>query len=95
MSIRTKIANLPALPGREIRLGPVMPRMDGPPGTVHVSTGRLLLSVHEVEFLLGIGPTSVYRLIKNGTLRGVKLGTGTFVLAEGVLRRIAELKIAR
>jgi excisionase family DNA binding protein len=52
---------------------------------------RLMLSISEVGFLLGIGRTSVYGLIKRGDLRSFKLGARTLVPTEDVLRFAAQL----
>jgi excisionase family DNA binding protein len=52
---------------------------------------RLMCSIPEAAFSLGIGRTSVYGLINRGALRAVKLGTRTLIPTEDVLRFAAEL----
>ena len=49
---------------------------------------RVLLSVKEAANALGIGRTSTYLLIKNGTLKSRKVGRRRLVKAESV-RRLA------
>ena len=59
------------------------------------SQEKLMLSIPEVGLRLGIGRTSVYGLIKRGTLKTIKLGTRTLIPAEDVIQFVAELKRSR
>lgn len=45
---------------------------------------RMTYSVNEVVNMLGLGRTTVYRLIEEGRLSRVKVGTRTLILATDV-----------
>jgi excisionase family DNA binding protein len=70
-----------------------VPPGDGrPKASAQVSQEKLMLSIPEVGLRLGIGRTSVYGLIKRGTLKTIKLGTRTLIPAEDIMQFVAELK---
>jgi excisionase family DNA binding protein len=70
----------------------VTPGNGRPRASAYVSQEKLMLSIPEVGLRLGIGRTSVYGLIKRGTLKTIKLGTRTLIPTEDVMQFVAELK---
>lgn len=49
----------------------------------------LVLSINEAAKALGIGRSSVYALIKSGSLDSIKIGTRTLLTTESI-RRLAQ-----
>lgn len=49
----------------------------------------LVLSINETAKALGIGRSSVYALIKSGSLDAIKIGTRTLLTTESI-RRLAQ-----
>ena len=49
----------------------------------------LVLSINETAKTLGIGRSSVYALIKSGSLDAIKIGTRTLLTTESI-RRLAQ-----
>ena len=45
---------------------------------------RKTYKVNEVAYILGIGRTSIYKLINQGDLRRIKLGASTLIAAESL-----------
>lgn len=45
---------------------------------------RRAYKINEVASLLGLGRTSIYRLIGEGTLKRIKIGASTLIPAEDV-----------
>lgn len=53
----------------------------------------LVLSINETAKTLGIGRSSVYALIKSGSLDAIKIGTRTLLTTESI-RRLAQSGLA-
>lgn len=53
----------------------------------------LVLSINETAKTLGIGRSSVYALIKSGSLDAIKIGTRTLLTIESI-RRLAQSRPA-
>lgn len=60
-------------------------------GKAAASTGKLLHRPKDLQVLLGIGHTTLYRLIGEGKLTVVKIGTATRITDDSVRALVASL----
>jgi len=46
--------------------------------------GKILYSINEISDLMGITRTTVYKYVREGKMRGVKVGVSTYVTKDDV-----------
>lgn len=63
-----------------------------PWSTLGCMSEQLLLRVEETAEVLGLGRTTVYRLIRDGDLHPVKVGRATRIPADELERYVADLR---
>ncbi|MGU3543651.1 helix-turn-helix domain-containing protein [Methylobacterium sp. A52T] len=66
-------------------------QMQAPQVNLRASTGKLFHSPKDVQHILGIGHTTLYRLIGQGKLRVVKIGAATRVTDDSLRAYAASL----
>lgn len=54
------------------------------PGTLRTDMQRKTYKVNEVAGILGIGRTTIYKLINQGELQRIKLGASTLIAADSL-----------
>lgn len=59
---------------------------------LRASTGKLLHRPNDVKAALGIGTTTLYRLIGEGKLKTVKIGSATRITDESMRAFVASLE---
>ena len=66
-------------------------QMQAPQGDLRASTGKLLHRPRDVQDNLGIGHTTFYRLVNEGKLKVVKIGTASRVTDDSLRSYVASL----
>ena len=65
--------------------------VQAPQGDLRASTGKLLHRVKDVESILGIGHTTLYRLVGEGKLTVVKIGAASRITDDSLRAYVASL----